>query len=232
VITALEGTNGRYAGIPLEELAQARSGEQFALFLTDAENTLRALRKPADYAYGQLYFGSTEVLCERLATGTSPTWERQRAESLTRGHPVPYFAEDVLDPLKREAILADRAGLLSQRSGDVPLDVASGWLSADAASAVGFVPRDGDTAPELLRALCVRCHAENTEPDLARARFDASDLDSIEPGLARAIRARIALPARAPERMPPWRSGELPAWAIARIGTYLDEHCAEPGACR
>jgi hypothetical protein len=232
VVTALEGASGRHAGIPLEELAQAPSGEQFALFLTDAENTLRSMRNPADYPYGQLNFGSTEVLCERLATGTSPTWELQRAESLARGLPVPYFAEDVLDPLKREAILADRAGFLSQRSGDEPLEVASGWLGADVGTAVGFAPRDTDTAPELLRAFCVRCHARSTEPHLARARFDAERPDAIEPAVARAIRARIALPRTDPGRMPPWRSGELPAWAVARIGTYLDEHCAQPGACR
>jgi hypothetical protein len=229
VLQALEGSAGFYAGIPVAELVAAPSGERFALFLSDAENTLRSARVPADYPYAQLDFGSTEALCERLATGTSPTWERQRAESLARGLPVPFYAQDVLDPLAEQALLVDRAGVLQ---GGTSLDLATGWLDDEAATAVGFVPRPSDTAPELLRALCVRCHAGDTEPRLARARFDAESIERVEPAVARAVRERITLPSTAAERMPPWRTGELPAWAIARIGAYLDEHCTEPGGCR
>ncbi len=232
VLQALEGPAGSYAGIPVTELAAAPSGERFALFLTDAENTLRSTRQPSDYPYAQVDFGSTEALCERLAGGTSATWERQRAESLSRGLPVPYYAQNVLDPLAQAALLTDRSGVLASQVDAAPLEVAMGWLDPEVATAVGFEPRASDTAPELLRALCVRCHAGDTEPDLARARFDAERLDRIEPAVARAVRERIALPSTAAERMPPWRTGELPAWAIARIEGYLDEHCASPGACR
>jgi hypothetical protein len=224
VITRLEGPSGSYAGIPVSELAAAPSGERFALFLTEAENTLRSDRLPADYPYAQLNFGSTEALCERLASGTSVTWERQRGEALSRGLPIPYYAHDVLDPVRRDQLLQDRAGLLASHAPEAALDVAVGWLGRDVASAVGFVPRETDTAPELLRELCVRCHSASTEPHLARARFDAEHLEAIDPVVARTVMDRIALPATSPERMPPWRTGDLPAWAILRIQTYLDSH--------
>jgi hypothetical protein len=224
VITRLEGPSGSYAGIPASELAAAPSGERFALFLTEAENTLRRDRVPADYPYAQLDFGSTEALCERLASGTSATWERQRAESLSRGLPIPYYAQDVLDPVARDELLADRAGLLAGRAPEAALDVATGWLGRDVPSAVGFLPRETDTAPELLRELCVRCHSATTEPRLARARFDAEHPEGIDQAVARTLRERISLPVTSPEHMPPWRTGELPSSAIARIGAYLDSH--------
>lgn len=224
LLAELEGSEGNYAAVPVSELLEAPSGERFALFLTDAENTLRSTRQPSDYPYAQLDFGSTEALCERLATGTSPTWERQREESLTRGLPVPYYAEDVLAPDTRAEVLASRALYLERRAGEAAVDVAMGLFDPEAASAVGFVPRETDPARVILRELCVRCHSSTTDPTLARARFDAERLGSLEPAVAQAIRRRIALSPTAPGLMPPRRTGELPAWALGRIDDFLSEH--------
>ncbi|HEY3500051.1 MAG TPA: hypothetical protein VGK73_35420 [Polyangiaceae bacterium] len=231
LLLELEGAEGRYGAIPVRELADAPSGERFALFLTDAENTLRSSRVPADYPYAQLDFASTEALCERLATGSSPTWERQRAESLARGLPVPYFAEDLLDPARRLELEEDRDGFLAEHETEAALDVAMTLLGPEVATAVGFIPRETDTAAEILRQLCVRCHASSTPSHLLRARFDAAQLESIEPNVACEVRRRIALPQTAPDRMPPLRSGELPAWAVERVLEYLDERGLTESRC-
>lgn len=232
LLLELEGSEGRYGGIPVRELIQAPSGERFALFLTDAENTLRGSRVPADYPYAQLDFASTEALCERLATGASPTWERQRAESLARGLPVPYYAEDLLDPRQRRELAADRLGFLADRETEAGLDVAMSLLRAEIAPAVGFVPREEDTAAEILHQLCVRCHASNTPSYLLRGRFDAERLDTMGPDVACEVRRRIALPRTAPDRMPPQRAAELPGWAIERILAYLEERDLDEDRCR
>jgi hypothetical protein len=227
----LEGAQGRYGAIPVQELADAPSGERFALFLTDAENTLRSQRMPADYPYAQLDFASTEVLCERLSMGSSPTWERQRAESLERGQPVPYYGQDLLDPYKRDALSANRDEFLEAQAEDAALGVAMGLFAPDVAVAVGFEPRESATAPEIFRQLCVRCHASNTPSYLFRGRFDASRPEALDPKLACEVRRRIALPSSAPDRMPPLRAGELPDWAIDRIFAYLDEKGLPESGC-
>ena len=81
--------------------------------------------------------------------------------------------------------------------------------------------------------MCVRCHATNTDARLKRARFnvEAIETDRVAPATFLAIKRRLSLPKRAPELMPPWRVGELPPWAIARIERYLRDRCADPGAC-
>ncbi len=234
LLVTLEGKAGRYAAIPVEELAKAPSGERFGLFLTEAENTLRLDRQPRDYPYGQLDFGSTEALCEPLETGTSPTWERQRRESLSRGLPVPFYGADVLDPEKRGELGVDRAGFLARHAALPAFEVAMDLIDKEVQVAVGFTPRSDDSAPQLFREMCSRCHGKSTEPRLRRARFDAESLESVEPAVARSVRNRIALPVTSPELMPPLRVGTLPPWAIERIETYLDEHCSDgrPSACR
>jgi hypothetical protein len=93
------------------------------------------------------------------------------------------------------------------------------------------VPQPQDSAPEILHAMCVRCHANNTESHLRRARFNAEAIDRIDPTTASAVRRRLSLPRTSPEVMPPVRVGEVPDWAIARIEHYLQDHCSEPGSC-
>jgi hypothetical protein len=231
LLVRLEGRDGRHAGLSVAELADSASGERFSLFLTDAENTIRSSAPASSYGYAQLDFDSTMPLCERLWTGQSPTWERARQESMAKGLPVPYFAHDVMDAEKRTEISADRARFLARRAGEDAFDVAMSLIAADVSTAVGFVPRESDSAETLLREMCVRCHASSTEKRLRRARFDAERLERIEPGVAEAIRGRLSLPRTSPELMPPLRAGELPAWAIARIDAYLREHCSVPGGC-
>jgi hypothetical protein len=230
LLVRLEGRAGRHAGLPVALLADAPSGERFSLFLTDAENTRHAAF-PSGYVYAQLDFDSTMPLCERLQAGAIPLWEVARTESMSRGLPMPFHGQDVLDPGKRAEISADRAAFLARHAGDDAFDLAMSLIGADASTAVGFVPRSEDSAAQMLRALCVRCHSNATDVRLKRARFNAERLDRIEPAVADTVRERINLPRSSPELMPPLRVGELPSWAIARIDAYLREHCATPGGC-
>jgi hypothetical protein len=227
---ALEGPTGRHAGVPIPELHAALSGKVLADFLTDADQAIRLSPYPP-HPYEQLAFRTREVVCERFHTGTSPTWDLERRESLARGLPVPYYGPDVLDPKRRAEVVADRGAFFRRHAGDDAADVAASFVAVEAATAVGFLPRESDTAPEIVRSMCVRCHAANTNARFRRAVFNAEALDRIAPATFQAIRRRLSLPKRSPELMPPWRVGELPPWAIARVESYLRDRCAEPGAC-
>jgi hypothetical protein len=232
LLLALEGQAGRYAGIPVRELHEALSGDVFSDFLVDAENLVRGSPyQNSAYPYEQLVFRTREVLCERFRTGTSPTWEAERRESSSRGLPEPFYGPDVLDATLRAEIVSDRADFLQQRADRSAFEVGASLIAADAASAVGFVPREEDTAPDILRGLCVRCHAASTDPRLRRARFDVEKLDAVEPATFQAVTRRLRLPRSSPELMPPLRVGELPPWAIERVEKYLSERCTTPGAC-
>jgi len=233
LMARLEGRDGHHAGLPVAELAAAPSGERFSLFLTDAENTIRHSVTRSGYPYAQLDFDARGALCERMATGQSPTWEQARSDSLLHGLPVPFYAEDVLDPVKRQEIARDRAGFLARHAADDAVDLAMSLMSKEASVAIGFLPRADASGKELLHAMCVRCHSASVPVRLKRAKFDAETLDRIQPETAKAIRKRITLPRSSPELMPPLRAGELPAWAIARIDAYLRDHCGapDPRAC-
>jgi hypothetical protein len=233
LLRSVEGAAGRYAGVPVAELHAAKSGELFVRFVADAEGLIHnSPYRPSNYpSYEPFAFQTREVLCERFHTGTSPTWDGHRRASLDRGVPVPYYGPDVVDAQRRAELLADRTAFLRRHGDDPTFDVAASFINANVATAVGFVPRPEDTAPEILRSMCVRCHAANLDPLLRRARFNAESIDRIEPMTAIAIRRRLSLPRTSPELMPPLRVGELPSWAIARIERYLQDRCTAPGGC-
>ena len=233
LLRAVEGAAGRYAGLSVAELHATKSGESIVKFVADAEGIVhRSPYQPANYpSYEPLPFQTREVLCERFHTGTSPTWDRHRRDAHDHGVPVPFYGPDVVDAQRRAELVADRSAVLRRRVDEEAFDVAASFLAADVPAAVGFVPRQEDTAPEIIRAMCVRCHAAGVDQHMRRARFNAEALDRIGPVTATAIRQRLALPRTSPELMPPLRVGELPRWAVARIERYLSDHCTDPGAC-
>jgi hypothetical protein len=136
----------------------------------------------------------------------------------------------VLAAESRAALGLGRSQFLAEAGGSA-FEVAASLISAEAASAIGFVPREQDTAQDMLRGFCIRCHASATEPSLRRARFDAESFESIEPSTFKVVRERLTLPKTSPALMPPRRVGELPDWAITRILDYLRAKCSVPGAC-
>ena len=229
LMAKLEGASGRHGGVPVSELVASPSGERISLFLTDAENTVRASGYPPSYPYAQVDFDSTVPLCERLTTGQSPSWERARDESLTRGLPVPFYAQDVMDATLRSEISADRAGFFARHASDAPFDVAMSLIGAEAAEAVGFVPRESDTAPQILRALCVRCHAETTDTRFRRAKFNAERFEPVDPAVAEidsnapdpsalVARAHAAAPGRRASRVGDRPHRCLPSRALRHSG--------------
>jgi hypothetical protein len=229
-LAALEGTSGTYAGVPVAELLRAKSGEFFVELLNDAGQivtTSPIVQTPSE----QPYLQTREVLCERFYTGTSKTWDEERRAFLARGFPMPYYGPDVTDPHRRTEVLADRDGFLRRHEDDDAFELTFSFIGRDVATDVGLIPRADDSAADILRSMCVRCHAGDTDPQLRRSRFDATKLDTIDPAAFREVRRRLTLPARSPELMPPRRTGELPSWATARVLDYLRERCAPRGAC-
>jgi hypothetical protein len=231
LLQALEQPSGTYAGVPVADLQAASSGSNLTTFLIDAENLIRYTSGVPEYPYEQENFYTREVVCERFYTGTSPTWDLDRKKSVARGLPEPYYAPDILSADSRAALAAGRTAFLKDKP-ESAFEVAASLIAPEAASAIGFVPRPQDTAPEILSGLCVRCHAHDTDPSLRRAGFDAQTLDSVDPATFAAVRGRLTLPKTAPAVMPPHRVGELPDWAITRVLDYLSDRCSVPGACR
>lgn len=230
LLTALEGGSGAYAGVPLPELGAAASGDVMTDFLADAEVLITAAPIPP-HPYVQFSLRTRETLCERFQTGQSPSWEEDRRLSRARGLPFPYHSPDVLDPALRERLAANRAEFWRARHELEAFDVASSLLAADVPAAVGFAPREGDGAPEILQGMCSRCHAAGTGAGLARARFVA-DASSITPALYRSVRQRLSLPPTAERAMPPRNAGQMPAWAIERVLAHLAERCEPAGQCQ
>jgi hypothetical protein len=233
LLVALEGAEGRYGGVRVSELSASLSGRLMSDFYVDARLVINDSPYGGDYPQLEREFDSARILCELLDAKVSQRWERYRDELAALGLPVPAAAVDVMDPEKRQAILADRAGFLSGLAGASSFEVASSLLAQEVLPQVGIVPREQDSAPRILRQMCVRCHAGDVPPQLRRAAFDATSVDRFTPASARAIKARIRLPHTSPDVMPPLRSGELPPWAIDRITTHIDQHCSDPrpGAC-
>jgi hypothetical protein len=233
VLVALEGAEGRYGGVAVSELAASLSGRLMSDFHVDARRTINDSPCGGDYPQLEREFDAARILCELLDNPVSQRWEQYRAELAALGLPVPSPAADVMDPARRQEILADRAGFFAARAGASAFDAASGLLAQEVLSQAGIVPREQDGAPEILRQMCVRCHAGGLPSHLGRADFDASKIERFTPASARELKARLRLPRHSPLVMPPLRSGELPTWALERITTYIDEHCSDPrpGAC-
>jgi hypothetical protein len=231
LVAQLAGAQGKYAGIPVDELLATKSGDVLSDFLVDAENLIADSPLPP-HPYAQLSLRTRETLCERFYTGQSPSWEADRLTSRARGLPFPFYGPDVLDPAARSALLSDPANFWARRPKDDPFDLLAGMLSADVPTAVGFAPRESDTAQEILQGMCGRCHAGDANPALLRSRFNAEATDSVAPQTFHEVRARLALPPTSPDAMPPRRAGSLPGWAVERVLDYLAARCSEPGACR
>lgn len=233
LLRKLEGDDGAYAGIPVRELWAAKSGDAMSDFLVDAENIINTSPYPA-HPYQQLFSLRTrETLCERLRDGASPSWEEDRLRAQQSGFPFPYYGPDVLDPKRRSELIAGRDALLERERDRDPFDVAASLLAEEAAGAAGFSAREQDTAPEILRGMCSRCHSAGVDARLARARFNVQALEQgVDPATFRTIRDRLRLPPSAPAAMPPRGAGQLPPWAVERVVQYMEERCSEPGSCR
>jgi hypothetical protein len=230
LLRTLEGENGTYAGLPVSELHAAKSGDFMSAFLVEAELLITSSPLPP-HPYGQLGLETRETLCERFYTGESPSWERDRRTAQAGGFPFPYYAPDVLDAERRAQLVAGREAFWQRERERDAFDVAASLLAADVPTAVGFLPREADETADILRGMCVRCHAASTDTSLARARFNA-EAEAIDPATFREVATRLALPPKSPKVMPPRPAGELPAWARERLLSYLAERCSIPGACR
>jgi len=231
LLAEVEGKQGKYAGISVDELLATASGDVLSDFMVDAE--LLITRSPAlPHPYAQFSLRTRETLCERFHEGQSASWETDRATSRARGLPFPYYGPDVLAAAARSELSTSRGNFWESHSEDDPFDVLTSLLEADVQAEVGFAPRDTESAPDILQGICGRCHAPDTNPALLRSRFNAALTDPVDPATFDEVRRRLSLPPSSPDAMPPRRSGALPSWAVERVLEYLAAHCSVPGACR
>lgn len=230
LVVKLEGPQGNYGGVPVTELRDSASGDVMTDFLIDAENLITAAPIPP-HPYAQFALRTRETLCERFQTGQSPSWEDDRRLSQLRGLPFPFYAPDVLDSKSREALAGGRSALLERSTATDSFSLLSSLLAPEVAPAVGFVPRETDSASDILQGMCSRCHAPGTSPSLGRARFVVG-ANAIEASVFQTVRQRLSLPPEAPRAMPPRIAGELPPWAVERVLSYLAERCSPAGQCR
>ena len=149
-----------------------------------------------------------EVVCERFHTGTSPTWDRQRRESLERGLPVPYYGPTSSTPSaapRSSPIGPPFCDATRPRTPSTSRPRSSPPRSP--AQSASFRARR-TRAPEILRAMCVRCHAagDGSAPPARPVQRRGDRSIASRPSTATAIRRRLSLPKSSPELMPPCAS--------------------------
>ncbi|HEX2659516.1 MAG TPA: hypothetical protein VHU40_14630 [Polyangia bacterium] len=203
-----------YAAIPLGELSMAASGHDLSSFIALASRVI-----DADLAES-LRFPSQRILCE-ASVGITDAWSVYRSMMLARGFPTPYHALDVLDPAQRADALGGFTAYLGRRAEADPFQVGAELMSDTVEEAVGFVPSPSDDAPTILRQMCIRCHDRTAPSGSRRARFDAETVDALSTDGAATVWKRLTAPRSSPELMPPLRAGQLPAWALERLRTFL-----------
>ena len=237
LLRQVDGPDGRHAGIPVATLTAAPSGYDlsslmfYAAALASGTGDVPCLAPNCAYAE-PLPFSSEKVLCDRLQAGRADApggaWASYRAVARARGLPAPYFDPDILEPGRRARLGGDFGAFVAAAGTPAPgsdgadaFSALSGLIDVDVAEAIGFLPDPASSARTLLVEMCGRCHGAGTDARLGRSRFDVEALNQLDAATAANIADRISLPRSSPDRMPPLRAGELPAWAVARIMDFL-----------
>jgi len=233
LLRLIDGPSGRHGGVAVADLVAAPSGYDLSSFLFYAAGHADGIGDvpcaAPDCPFSEPDpFPSQAILCDRLVTGRADVaggaWDRYRTAARARGLAAPYFDPDILSAAARATVGVDFGAFVATpaagQGGDAFTKL-SEIVDATAARAIGFVPDEGDAADAVLRAMCGRCHGGDADGRLARSRFDAVALDRLDAAGAREVLRRIALPRTSPDLMPPLRAGELPGWAIDRIGEFL-----------
>jgi hypothetical protein len=175
-----------------------------------------------DALEGQDFKFDSETILKERDVGSRDTW-LSYADEMHRGRRplVAYYDVDASDPMKRQSAEASYlAATQSGSSSTLDLDP-SDILSADAESAVGFVPTESESAEELLHHFCERCHNDRLDQTVSRAKFNVLHLDALSVAEKALAVTRINESADSRWIMPPRRTASLPPWAIERIAAYL-----------
>jgi hypothetical protein len=218
-----------FAGVPIDTLLAQRSGEEVfniarqmraAILRRDGISTNRESDFPLEEPHK---FNSIGVITEQYCPNpVIDTWNAYRNDVLLqRGLPIPHHQFDVIGTDAGVAARTDYAAFLQRAGSSDPLEILAPLMGDDVATAVGFYPSPDADAPAILRQMCGRCHTGMETPGTRRAAFDARNLERLNPLTMAAVMRRLRLAADDPELMPPRRAGEMPAWAIDRIGAYF-----------
>jgi hypothetical protein len=146
-----------------------------------------------------------------LAAGSTATWDDYYADTLTGERmPVPFHAHDITDPDKRDAAVASYKAVLSGAEPPESLVDSRDVLASATEAALGFRPRPGADASEILHHVCQRCHNDDLDQTLTRARFNAERPAELTADQKTAALARLMLPDGSSQQMPPPRFAVLP----------------------
>jgi hypothetical protein len=152
----------------------------------------------------------------------SPTWLAQWTMATTGGAiTVPYPRADVTDEAKRVAATASYKSVVMGGAGRETLLDVRDVFSTDAAQKLSFVPRPSADARAVLVQMCSRCHDGRADPEIGRSNFNVLKLDEMSSEEKTIAASRIMEPDDSVKRMPPWRSGQLPADVVQAVVAEL-----------
>ena len=152
----------------------------------------------------------------------SPTWLAQWTVATAGGAiTVPYPRADVTDEAKRTAATASYKNVVMGGAARETLLDLRDVFSADATEKLSFVPQAGADARAVLLQMCARCHDGRANPEESRSKFNVLKLDEMSSEEKTIAASRIMEPDDSVKRMPPWRSGQLPADVIQAVVTEL-----------
>jgi multidrug resistance efflux pump len=146
-----------------------------------------------------------------LASGSKATWDSYYADTLTGDRlPVPFHDYDITDADKRAAAVASYQAVVSGAEPPESLLDPRDVLTTTTEAELGFRPRPGADAAEILHHVCQRCHNDDLDQTLTRARFNAERPDELTAEQKAAALSRIMLPSGSNLQMPPPRFATLP----------------------
>jgi hypothetical protein len=213
VFLAMHGAESRFAGIPVELLTPPNPAASGIVMQQLLDNYWGSKGGPPGgfTAQGQPHVFDSRALEVDIAAGTTTTWDAYYAETLTGERlPVPYHGHDITDPTLREAAVASYTAVLAGEAAPATLVDPRAVLTAQTEAELGFRPRPGADAPEILHHVCQRCHNDELDQSLSRARFNAERPDQLTDEQRAAALARLMAPEGSHLQMPPGRFASLP----------------------
>lgn len=217
--------DGQYGGIPIEMLTPpnpSASGivlqQMLELYWTNKGGP------PAGLTHdGQPHDFDSAAIEADIAAGSTATWDAYYAQTLAGERmPVPYHHHDITDPELRAT--AVESYLAVAHGGDpATLVDPRAVLDETTEAELGFRPRAGASAEEILHHVCQRCHNDELDQTLTRARFNAERPAELTADQKTAALARLMAPEGSKLQMPPRRFATLPEAELQTLVEFLQQ---------
>jgi hypothetical protein len=209
----MHGDEDHFAGIPVELLTPPNPGVSGIVLqqLFDNYWIPQGGPPPGLTQHGQPHVFDSAAIEAEGASGSTATWDGYYAQTLAGERlPVPHHRHDVTDPDKRAAAVASYTAVLSGAEPPESMLDPRDVFSAQTEEELGFRPREGASAEEILHHVCQRCHNDELDQTLTRARFNAERPDELTAMQKDAALERLMEPDGSKYQMPPRRFATLP----------------------